>query len=90
MGGFWRFLGKRPLPSLITGQIRNQDPKIDQKKLVPKNPSKVDTYLTVPLVYSTPFKKKGEKGPRRLSMLSELLLDSYCCTVNVRVRTETP
>ena len=50
LGVFWRFLRKRPLPSPITHWIRNQDYKIDQKKLDPKIPSEVDTYLTLPLV----------------------------------------
>ena len=31
LGGFWWFLGERPRPAAITGQTRNQDPKIDQK-----------------------------------------------------------
>ena len=48
---FLASLGKRPLPSLITRQIRDQDHKIDQKKSDPLNPSKVDTSLTLPLVY---------------------------------------
>ena len=48
LGGFWRFLGESHRPAAITGQIRNQDPKIDQKKLVPKIPSKVDTHCHSP------------------------------------------
>ena len=61
LGGFWRFYEKRVLPSLITGHIRNQDHKIDRKKLVPKIPSKIDTCVSLPLVYNTEAKFSGIK-----------------------------
>ena len=56
MGVFWVVLGVfkvlgRPL-FLITDQIRKQDHQIDQKKLEPPNPAKVDTHLTLLLVYN--------------------------------------
>ena len=50
LGGFWRFLGTRSSLFLITGQILNHDHQIDQKKLDPSNPAKVDTYLILPRV----------------------------------------
>ena len=51
LGGFWRFYEKRPHPSNFTDRIRNQHPKIDQKKFIPLITSRVDPYLTLPLVY---------------------------------------
>ena len=51
MSRFYRFYRKRFLMSIFTGQIRNQRQKTDQKKLISLITSRVDPYLTLPLVY---------------------------------------
>ena len=54
LGGFWRFYRKRFLMRNFTGQIRDQDYQIDQKKLIPLITSEGDPSLTLPLVYNGP------------------------------------
>ena len=61
MASFGRFLAflLKTRPGLLvrnfTGQIRNQDYQIDQKKFVPLITSEMDTSLTLPLVYMCVF-----------------------------------
>ena len=47
LGGFGRFLREQPRPAAITGLILNQDPRIDQKKLVPKIAQKLTPTATL-------------------------------------------